>query len=56
MKELGDITMLSGSYLVGLAFFVVAVIVIIQAFRVVPQQPHGWSKGLAASMRCCSRD
>jgi regulator of protease activity HflC (stomatin/prohibitin superfamily) len=41
MKELGDITMLSGSYLVGLAFFVVAVIVVIQAFRVVPQQ-HAW--------------
>ena len=33
--------MLSGSYLVGLAFFVVAVIVVIQAFRVVPQQ-HAW--------------
>jgi membrane protein implicated in regulation of membrane protease activity len=41
MKELGDITMLSGSYLVGLAFFVVAVIVVVQAFRVVPQQ-HAW--------------
>jgi regulator of protease activity HflC (stomatin/prohibitin superfamily) len=41
MQELGDITMLSGSYLVGLAFFVVAVIVVIQAFRVVPQQ-HAW--------------
>ena len=41
MKELGDITMLSGSYLVGLAFFIVAVIVVIQAFRVVPQQ-HAW--------------
>ena len=33
--------MLSGSYLVALAFFVVAVIVVIQAFRVVPQQ-HAW--------------
>jgi regulator of protease activity HflC (stomatin/prohibitin superfamily) len=41
MQELGDITMLSGSYLVGLAFFVVAVIVVVQAFRVVPQQ-HAW--------------
>ena len=41
MKELGDITMLSGSYLVGLAFFIVAVIVVVQAFRVVPQQ-HAW--------------
>ena len=41
MKELGDITMLSGSYLVALAIFVVAVIVIVQAFRVVPQQ-HAW--------------
>jgi len=41
MKELGDVTMLSGSYLVGLAFFVVAVIVVVQAFRVVPQQ-HAW--------------
>jgi regulator of protease activity HflC (stomatin/prohibitin superfamily) len=41
MQELGDITMLSGSYLVGLAFFVVAVVVVIQAFRVVPQQ-HAW--------------
>jgi len=33
--------MLSGSYLVALAFFVVAVIVVVQAFRVVPQQ-HAW--------------
>ncbi len=33
--------MLSGSYLVGLAFFIVAVIVVVQAFRVVPQQ-HAW--------------
>jgi regulator of protease activity HflC (stomatin/prohibitin superfamily) len=41
MKELGEITMLSGSYLVAMAFFVVAVIVVIQAFRVVPQQ-HAW--------------
>ena len=41
MKELGDITMLSGSYLVGLAFFIVAVIVVVQAIRVVPQQ-HAW--------------
>jgi regulator of protease activity HflC (stomatin/prohibitin superfamily) len=41
MRELGDITMLSGSYLVAMAFFVVAVIVIVQAFRVVPQQ-HAW--------------
>ena len=41
MKELGEITMLSGSYLVAMAFFVVAVIVVVQAFRVVPQQ-HAW--------------
>jgi regulator of protease activity HflC (stomatin/prohibitin superfamily) len=41
MKELGEITMQSGSYLVALAFFVVAVIVVVQAFRVVPQQ-HAW--------------
>jgi regulator of protease activity HflC (stomatin/prohibitin superfamily) len=41
MQELGEITMLSGSYLVALAFFVVAVIVVVQAFRVVPQQ-HAW--------------
>jgi len=33
--------MLSGSYLVAMAFFVVAVIVVVQAFRVVPQQ-HAW--------------
>ena len=33
--------MLSGYYLVAMAFFVVAVIVVVQAFRVVPQQ-HAW--------------
>ena len=41
MKDLGELTMLSGSALVTLALFVVAVIVVIKAIRVVPQQ-HAW--------------
>jgi regulator of protease activity HflC (stomatin/prohibitin superfamily) len=41
MKDLGDLTMLSGSSLVTLALLVVAVIIVAKAFRVVPQQ-HAW--------------
>jgi regulator of protease activity HflC (stomatin/prohibitin superfamily) len=41
MKELGELTMFSGSSLVGLALFVVAVLVVIKAIRVVPQH-HAW--------------
>jgi regulator of protease activity HflC (stomatin/prohibitin superfamily) len=41
MKDLGELIMWSGSSLVTLAIFVVAVIVVIQAIRVVPQQ-HAW--------------
>jgi regulator of protease activity HflC (stomatin/prohibitin superfamily) len=41
MKDPGDLIMWSGSSLVALALFIVAVIVIAKAFRVVPQQ-HAW--------------
>src|SRR5258705_9926506 len=41
MKDLGDLTMLSGFSLATLALLIAAVILVIKAFRVVPQQ-HGW--------------